>query len=135
MSRGFRKILLYILIITIGVAFAYRYDFYGMRQFIERVVFNVTVLDATLLNNRSVALREARSIFQTRIATGGSIDGSCLAEVLVPGWSFDVVHSPEIDDDKLLVNQCNNYLTGVTQYLIEYDTVGNFVQIKERASL
>ena len=135
MSSGSRKFLLFILLIIIATSVAYKYDYKGTRQYIERTIFNVTELDAILLNNKSVALREARIIFQTQASKGKFLDGSCLAEELVPGWSFDIVHSPLTEKDVLPENQCANYLSGKTQYLIEYDTIGNFIQIKERAKL
>ena len=135
MSRGPKKILVLVLFIVLAIGAAYQYDIKNTRSVIEGMFANVSNLDAILLNNKSLALREAKTVFQNELDNGKNFDGACLREELVPGWSFDIVHSPRIEEDSLTANKCTNFENGITQYLIEYDTIGNFVQIKERSKL
>jgi len=128
-----KKILFFLLLIALIVGVSYYKDYGRTRIYIEDSLITIVNLDKTLLNNKSVAMREARNRFQESIANGVSLaEGPCLAELLVPGWSLDIVHNPKEAIDREREHQCKYFLDGLTERLIEYDTIGNFIRIVER---
>ena len=129
-----KKFLLILLLIALLVGGAYRFDYGPTRDILESLASTIVDLDKAVLDNKSVALREARIVVQRAMVNNGGVleTSPCLSDVLVPGWSLDIVHAPREEVDDQFNKQCASFLSGETQYLIEYDTLGNFVQIVER---
>jgi hypothetical protein len=129
-----KKIFVFLLFFALLASFAYALDFGSTRSLFRNIVVNFSTLDEKLLNNKSVALKEARITVQAAIVSNGGVleSAPCLAEELVPGWSLDVVHIPRIEEDEFPENSCISFLNGDTERLIEYDTLGDFIGIIER---
>lgn len=126
-----KKILLLLLVLTLLIVGAYRFDYGRTRDIVDGKLSNIINLDKVLLNNKSVALREARIVVQNALINNKGIltRGQCLSNILVPGWSLDIVHYPRTDEDNYIDNQCETFVSGEHKYLIEYSTTGDFVRI------
>lgn len=75
------------------------------------------------------AIEKAKSVFeQTRTEGVDLRDGPCLAEELLPNWSFDIAHSPREAVDEAETNQCQNYRSGKTKHVVEFDVEGNLIR-------
>lgn len=127
-----RALFLLIIWLVIMNAWLYKTNYFHWQNKLHTVVDFISHLDEKILDNKSLALRQARPVVDDALTSSGDIsDGPCLKEELIPNWSLDLVHHPREDADDELQNQCYNYITGKTRHLIEFDLRGNFIGIKE----
>ncbi len=55
-------------------------------------------------------------------------DGPCLSNIAAEGWVCDVAHSPRIDADNIVENQCSGYLAGNIKHFVEVDPGCNLIR-------
>lgn len=80
-------------------------------------------------SDEDIAIEKAKKLFKERKLAGVSMaDGPCLSEEIIPDWSVDVVYYPRVDTDDDGQNQCQLYLEGKTQHIVELDQDGNLIR-------
>lgn len=108
----------------------YTTNTFNWQKIVKSFFTDVTLIDERVLDNPSLALRQARIKVIEELSRDVDISqGPCLAETLIPNWSLDLVHHPREAIDDLEANQCYNYRTGITKRIIEFDISGNFIGI------
>lgn len=95
------------------------------------LAFNSSTNKALPKNEIETAINQAKHLYSLRVKSGQDLStGPCLSDALMPGWVVDIIHSPRVEVDDLVENQCPSYVEGRSLHLVELDTAGNFVRAK-----
>lgn len=75
-----------------------------------------------------IAINQAQYIYRQKKLSGEDFSSSpCLSNDLLPGWVVDIVHSPRLEMDNFVENQCPAYLEGRAKHIVELDLNGDLI--------
>lgn len=93
------------------------------------LLFNENSYQSVPKSEIDTAINQAQLIYrQKKLAGEDFTSGPCLSNDLLPGWVVDIVHSPRIEIDNLVENQCPAYLEGRARHFVEFDPDGNLIR-------
>lgn len=77
------------------------------------------------------AVGQAQVVFNQKKRLGIDFsNGPCLTNDLLKDWVVDLVHNPRAKVDDLPEYQCQAYLEGRANHIVELDLEGNVVRVK-----